>query len=68
MFDETKELPVANAVMAPSCCSDSHGFEDIPTRNAREGAGFQQDVGFQRALTEWVIQHRSRRSAQAEAP
>jgi hypothetical protein len=61
MFDETKDPPLANDLLKNS--SLGSGFHSEPVEILKDkwhesGRG-GHDVGFERALTDWIIKHRS---------
>lgn len=61
MFDETKELPLDNnAVMNFSPSMDlATEPEGLPKPKSPESGGGGDDVGFARALTDWIMKHRA---------
>ena len=61
MSAETKELPLANTSLKnPSLYGASKAKrEEILKPKGHEAAEMVHDVGFQRALANWIIQRRS---------
>jgi hypothetical protein len=70
MFDETKDLPLANDLARnPSLCWEFQAEpEEILMHKRDESGKVCHDVGFERALADWIIKHRSdwRKSRQPE--
>ena len=68
MSDETKEAPSANALLERSLLyREFHAErEEILKHKWIESEKAGRDIGFERALTDWIIKHRSkwRRSRQ----
>ena len=61
MFDETKERPLASHLLEnPSRDREPQAEpEEILRQNWREFGRMSHDVGFERALADWIIKHRS---------
>jgi hypothetical protein len=61
MFDETKELPLANGLMKiPSLCREFQAQpEEILLGNWHESGCVGHEAGFERALADWLIKRRS---------
>jgi hypothetical protein len=61
MFDETEEPPLANDPLKnPSSFGEGQAQSGVIAKQERiesEQAG--RDIGFERALTDWIIKHRS---------
>jgi hypothetical protein len=70
MFDETKDLPLANDSLKNSTPYREFRAEpeEIPKHAWHECGRVGHDVGFERALADWIIKHRSkwRKSSQPE--
>ena len=62
MIDGTKEPPSANDLPEdPSLRSELQAARaETSNRKRIESEGITHDIGFERALTEWIIQHRSK--------
>jgi len=71
MFAKTKEVPLANTSLKNPCLYSEIRAkpEENLKHNGREVAGMGHEVGFQRALADWIIQHRSqwRKSGEFES-
>lgn len=61
MFDETKEPPLTNDLLKNSslCREFQAESEEILKDKCHESGRACHDVGFERALADWLIKHRS---------
>ncbi len=68
MFNETKELTSANQLKNSLHCSDLHDKECVLEHKLHDSPALGHEVGFQQALADWIIQHRSRKNPQIHCP
>jgi hypothetical protein len=62
MFDETKKPPSANDLLQHSlrhCEFQAEPAEHLKHKQI-ESEKIARDIGFQRALTDWIIKHRAK--------